>query len=138
MQPARAAAPATAAAAARARPQSMPCSRLIFLERAEQSLQVRRQRRFPGHFTPRHRMLQFQTRGMQRLARKARQLRGQLRRAAGGNAAPPAVNRVAHERKSSVREVYPDLVGAAGFKFDPHQGVRAEALRDTLRTTVSA
>ena len=63
----------------------------IRLERVQQALHVRRQRRLPPERAAGQRMLQLQTRGMQRLARKRGQRRGELRRGAGrtAGARPP-------------------------------------------------
>jgi outer membrane protein assembly factor BamD len=46
--------------------------------------------------------------------------------------APPAVQRIAHERKADVRQMHPDLVRAARLQLRPHECVTPEALQDPV------
>ena len=66
---------------------------------------------------------QRQTRGMQRLARKAVQQLAQLRRAF---LRALQIDAVADQRMADVCQVHADLVGAAGFQAAAQQGAARE------------
>ena len=61
--------------------------------------------------------------------RKAAQRESQPRRRAARDHEPPAVDRIADQRKAGVREVHADLVRAAGLQHHAHPGVARGSAR---------
>ena len=68
-------------------------------------------------------MLETQLSGMQCLPVQVVQSRpSQVRKADSPREKPTAIDRIAQNRMADVREVYADLMGAAGFEMQPDEG----------------
>src|SRR5262249_2332332 len=101
----------------------------VGLECADQRRHVLWWRHFPLERLASQRVLECESRCVQRLALERVELGNQRLAGTPRNTSTSAVDRIANQRMSDVREMHPYLVSATGFELRSHQRVSAKSLQ---------